>query len=231
MTNGIYPIEWAEMTKERAGQKYQPSNGTEEEWKPLVGFESIYKISDTGRIVTLLERSRYPAGLELIRHINRNGYLRVGLTDDFGKKKYFYVHRLVALTFIGHEPEGCEVNHKDSNRLNPCAQNLEYVTHSENVRHMLSAGRFDRKKASQRSTGSMNSAAKLSDRHVLLIKRLLPRKIKHAHIARFFGISKSTVSHIATGRKWTHVTAFVSVNGPLDTVRDELTIDMFAGKS
>lgn len=29
MTNGIYPVEWAEMTKERAGQKYQPSNGTE----------------------------------------------------------------------------------------------------------------------------------------------------------------------------------------------------------
>ena len=31
MTNGIYPVEWAEMTKERAGQKYQPSNGTEGE--------------------------------------------------------------------------------------------------------------------------------------------------------------------------------------------------------
>lgn len=50
------------------------------------------------------------------------------------------VHRLVALCWIGKCPEGYEVNHKDGNKANNHADNLEYVTSKQNKAHALSLG-------------------------------------------------------------------------------------------
>lgn len=55
-----------------------------------------------------------------------------------GKKKIstVNVHVIVAETFIGR----LTVNHKDGNKNNNCVDNLEYVTYSENNKHVLSTG-------------------------------------------------------------------------------------------
>ena len=55
--------------------------------------------------------------------------------------KYFTVHRLVALAFIPNPLRKPVVNHIDSNRVNNCVSNLEWVSHKENVAHAVSAGR------------------------------------------------------------------------------------------
>lgn len=46
-----------------------------------------------------------------------------------------YVHRLVYETFIGAVPDGLEINHKDGNKLNNALDNLEAITHQENIKH------------------------------------------------------------------------------------------------
>lgn len=66
-----------------------------------------------------------------------DGYLQVYLPGSSIK-----VHRLVAMCFVpGRTDERNEVNHKDFNRKNNCATNLEWVTHTENVQYSARAGR------------------------------------------------------------------------------------------
>lgn len=64
-----------------------------------------------------------------------NGYLSV---DLFGKNQQ--IHRLVATTFCDKRPEANEVNHKDGNKTNNCADNLEWVTRQENQDHAMRTG-------------------------------------------------------------------------------------------
>lgn len=49
--------------------------------------------------------------------------------------KFYSIHILVLETFVGERPEGFTANHKDGNRYNNSLANLEWVSHSENVRH------------------------------------------------------------------------------------------------
>jgi len=66
---------------------------------------------------------------------SQNNYLSVIL----GTKR-FYSHRLVATAFVPKVEGKDHVNHKDGNKLNNCASNLEWVTRSENMLHALDAG-------------------------------------------------------------------------------------------
>ena len=65
-----------------------------------------------------------------------NGYLRVFLLKD-GHRFSASVHRLVAETFVPNPENKPEVNHIDGNKQNAKASNLEWVTHSENIRHSI----------------------------------------------------------------------------------------------
>lgn len=66
--------------------------------------------------------------------IDKSGYYRVKL----GSKRTLFVHRLVARAFCsGETEERCEVNHKNGDKLNNHKNNLEWVTHRENIKHLI----------------------------------------------------------------------------------------------
>ena len=65
---------------------------------------------------------------------NSNGYLWIQFSIN-NKKKNYYVHQLVAQTFIENPFNKKFVNHKDKNKENNNINNLEWVTTSENMIH------------------------------------------------------------------------------------------------
>lgn len=81
---------------------------------------------------------------ELIKRINHDGYLVVGLNKGKNKNGYddyrsVFIHRLVLCAFVDERfyKDGWEANHKDYNRQNNCLDNLEWVTHGDNVRYSV----------------------------------------------------------------------------------------------
>lgn len=102
---------------------------------PIEGWPD-YHASTCGKIIsTKLEQPKV-----LATDDNCTGYLRVTLSKD-GATKRFYVHRLVAQTFLEtptDDPAGAErseVNHIDCDRGNNKLANLEWCSRSENTSH------------------------------------------------------------------------------------------------
>jgi hypothetical protein len=114
----------------------------EEIWKDIKGFEGRYQVSNMGRVKSLARMVTHrnkaggltdmPIPERIICHNKtRRGYLIVSLSKD-GKQYYRSLHRLVALHFCDGYKPGLVVNHKDENKLNNRADNLEWCTYKYN---------------------------------------------------------------------------------------------------
>ena len=106
-----------------------------EKWVRVEGWEDYYSVSNQGRIRGEKRNTDGTFPGRLMAQGLRWGYPQARLTDGF-RLVYQNVHRLVAVAFHGPPPtELHEVNHKDGNRRNNRASNLEWVTHKENIQH------------------------------------------------------------------------------------------------
>lgn len=110
-------------------------------WKPVVGYEGLYEVSNFGRVKGIsrmvkgkFNNLRYQKETMRIQQINNRGYCTLRLCKD-GKYKQHFVHRLVATAFIPNDDETLEVNHKDEDKTNNYAFNLEWVTRKENMNY------------------------------------------------------------------------------------------------
>lgn len=74
-------------------------------------------------------------GRYLPTQLSEDGYVKITLRGDTGKRKTFSVHRLVALSFIENLENKPTVNHIDGNKLNNTHTNLEWATRSEQTQH------------------------------------------------------------------------------------------------
>ena len=99
-----------------------------EVWKDIEGYEGLYQVSSWGRV----KNSR--SGTVLKGGETRNGYLQVDLSK-YGKRKLYYVHRLVVQSFIPNPEDKPEVNHIDENNQNNRVENLEWCTRTENLNY------------------------------------------------------------------------------------------------
>lgn len=112
-----------------------------ERWKPIVGFEGRYDVSDHGRVRSHIRWNRKPTPriMNLTPHVTGVPYLKVRLTDGVGGHPTLLVHRLVMDAFVGPCPDGLEVRHLDGDPSNNRLSNLQYGTRPENqldaVRH------------------------------------------------------------------------------------------------
>lgn len=110
-------------------------------WKDIEGFEGYYQISNKGNVrsVNRFDGVHDRQGLPIKQNLKQNGYLQVGLRKH-GKRKWFGVHRLVAIHFIENPDNKPQVNHIDGNKLNNTVENLEWVTGGENQTHAVKMG-------------------------------------------------------------------------------------------
>jgi hypothetical protein len=146
-----------------------------------------YSISDAGEVMS------HRAGKVLKPNMVR-GYETVQLTD----RKRYTVHRLVAQAFIGPRPAGMHINHKNGIKTDNRAENLEYVTPSQNMKHAHAMGL-------QSNKGEKHSRHKLKEQDIMEIKRRIGRGEMQKDIARDFGVDPSLVSHVKRGRSWPHL--------------------------
>lgn len=109
---------------------------TDEVFVMVPGYNDRYLISNRGRIISL------NSGSEMAQYVQKNGYAAVKL-HTHNVKRTFLVHRLVASAFVPNPNGLAEVNHIDGDKLNNSADNLEWVTHSQNMRHSIEAGLYD----------------------------------------------------------------------------------------
>lgn len=98
-------------------------------WKPVVGFENLYKVSNLGNV-----KSIYRYKKQLTPFKQKNGYLSVTIYKD-GKEYFKLVHRLVAMAFIPNPFEKEQVNHIDEVKTNNQVENLEWMTSKENMNY------------------------------------------------------------------------------------------------
>lgn len=106
----------------------------EEEWRDVVGYETRYEVSSTGKVFS------HRCGRLLKQHKNPDGYYKVKLQKANGEVHTCFVHRLVAIAFIPNPEDKETVNHKDTNKTNNNIDNLEWCTKGENTRHAWANG-------------------------------------------------------------------------------------------
>lgn len=120
-----------------------------EEWLPVAGYEDRYEVSSKGRCRRMAYVSFAGTSMPirvLTPYPNEDGYLRYSLFKDISADRKTrhrfnaFLHRLVATAFISNPDDLPEINHKDGNILNNEIYNLEWVTHTENVRHAYRTG-------------------------------------------------------------------------------------------
>lgn len=105
----------------------------QEIWKDVDGYAGLYQVSNLGRVKSFKQSWKYGKPKEFILKpsLINSGYHVVTLYQK-DKKEKFQVHRLVASTFIPNPLNLPCVNHKDENKLNNCADNLEWCTYQYN---------------------------------------------------------------------------------------------------
>lgn len=119
-------------------------------WKDIQGFENKYQVSNIGRVKSLSyfnNLGKFKKSIILKKRLTDRGYNTAVIYND-GKQKTFKVHRLVAIEFIPNPQNKPFVNHIDGNKENNIVSNLEWCTHSENIKHAFKIGlkSFDKNK-------------------------------------------------------------------------------------
>lgn len=153
---------------------------TTEIWKDVENYEGLYQISSHGRIKGHMGKIRTPGSNKKGR---MGGYLLASLSRN-GKSKTHYIHRLVAIHFIPNPDKFIVVNHLDGNDTNNKIENLQWCSHSENMRHMYRIGLRQRK-----------------IKNILLVKSLYSKGKTQREIATKLGVNQSTISVVLIGRK------------------------------
>lgn len=169
-------------------------------WLPCPGFEKTAEVSNLGEVRTVDREIHYQNGKVVRRRgkvispqKDKRGYVYVNICCG-GKNNFKQVHRLVALAFVDGDCSLC-VNHKDGDPSNNHFQNLEWLTHSENVAHAVRTGLMNGK-------GEKNSQAKLTKADVDEIRALRSEGYTLEAIANLFCITFQHVSKICRKGAW-----------------------------
>lgn len=170
-----------------------------EEWRPIPSYSDRYEVSSWGRIWSRI------SGRVLRLKTDRYGYQSFTFTiRALGINQTMRVHLIVARAFHGEPPGpvsnrrgGWTVNHRDRNKQNNRADNLEWMLHSENVRDGLI--HYDRARG-ERTNSAVLNAASVAD-----IRRRCAAGESTKSLARVHGVAPGTIRCVVTRRTWKHV--------------------------
>jgi len=104
-------------------------NNPDYEWRDVVGYEGLYKVSSHGHILKI-------SNMTLLRlsPSKDSGYVAVALSKN-NKSRSVMFHRVVAEAFLPNPENKSDVNHMDGIRHNNVLDNLQWMTHAENIQY------------------------------------------------------------------------------------------------
>lgn len=178
-----------------------------EDWRDVVGYEEYFKVSNIGRVWS--KRTNRILKQVVLKD---NGYkiftTRIGGRD--GKVISFRVHVLVAEAFL-EEPEDYQkkwamttkykrvlVNHKDSNKANNRADNLEWVTASENITHFNNS----EKGTQYLKSANMGSAILTNDQVIAIRREYSLGGTSERKLASRYGVSRGVINNALNRYAW-----------------------------
>lgn len=170
-------------------------------WKPVVGYEDLFIVSSTGKIVSLsrvVDRKRYkfvkpPTLLSIF--LDKQGYPVVNLTIPPRHTIHRFVHRLVAESFIPNPYQYPCVDHIDANPKNSHIDNLRWCSYSMNNMNPIT-----RKRNSDAKKGKIPTNAK----PVIRINLQDPLDVKVFPSASVEGFSQSHICSCCLGKRQSH---------------------------
>lgn len=174
-------------------------------WRDIKGYEGSYQVSNLGRIKSLdryiwcKSNKSYSLFKGKIHKLDTKDkkYAQIGIWLNSECSKYL-IHRLVAIAFIPNPNDYPEVNHKDADKLNNNAENLEWCTHLQNQRDAKLKGLYaDMPKGINRYNAKLNDSA---------VRHIRQKVLKNGEYVKLYGIAKSTISMIQScPERWRHI--------------------------
>ena len=161
-------------------------------WRDIKSFENLYQVSRQGDVWSIRkQRLLKPA-------IQTGGYLMVSLSRN-GKGSSKLIHRLVVESFVGEIAIGMEVNHINGIKIDNRLENLEVVTHTQNVNHNY------QRLGVQMPKGSHHWKSKLNEQDIIEILELAKKGMTRTMIGCQFNVSRDAIDDIVNGRTWKHI--------------------------
>lgn len=167
-----------------------------EEWRRVEGWP--YEVSDKGRVRRADDPDNNSYRGRIISQCPQyDGYLRVSMYDGDRYQRRF-VSRLVAEAFVERPSRdgSLQVNHKNGDKKDNRADNLEWVTPKENHRHASRKG--------LRAKGERHGQSKLTESDVVTIRRRYSEGATQSEIAADYGVCRGTISSVVRGKTWRH---------------------------
>ena len=161
-----------------------------EQWKPVVGYEGWYEVSDQGRVKRVGKAAGARVGRVLRPGVSAGRCLFVVLHRN-GVRNQVLVQHLVAAAFIGPRPEGFHVHHKNGRSKDNRATNLAYTESWEHCSH--------------HKRGENSPSARLTETDVRRIRRQAAEGCPQSALAKETGMVQSNISRIVTRDTWKHV--------------------------
>ena len=157
-------------------------------WKPIVGYEGLYEVSNAGRIKSV--RSGH---IKVYTHDKQKRRPFVGLWKN-NKLRVIYPHKAVLEAFVGLRPFGLEACHNNGDPFDNRLENLRWDTSRNN--------QLDRIKHGTSNRGERCAASKLTEAQVRAIRadNRLQREI-----AAEYGVRENTISRIKSRQRWAHI--------------------------
>ena len=182
-----------------------------EVWKDIEGYEGMYQVSNLGKVRSLdrwyeernaymgiTKRKNHKKGRILKVVESEKGYFRVFLKKNY-TTKVFLIHRLVAEAFVPNPFDLLEVNHKDENKLNNRADNLEWCDRIYNVNYGTGIAR--RSKSIQKTIEQLSA----SGEHIRFIVGI-KKNLKRLGFDKGFIYKVIDTDQLAYGFRWRHIT-------------------------
>ena len=165
-------------------------------WKDIKNYEGRYQVSNFGEIKSLKRK-----GILKKRILEpckmTTGYFQVILYKN-NKIKAYSISRLVAIHFIENKYNKSDVNHKDGNKANNYANNLEWNTRKENIHHAIDNGLMKSIK------GERNYNAKLTEKQIINIRKSFPIKT-YNELSKEFNVTYSNIYYIIKRKTWKNI--------------------------